>query len=73
MYAKNWQLSSVKEDRKKLESAPELLALAREWFDKAVAWTDKHQPDDPELKRFRAEAEEVLGLGSSRDSEDEGQ
>ncbi|MHC4164055.1 MAG: hypothetical protein ACYSUM_18170 [Planctomycetota bacterium] len=35
---------------------------AREWYDKAVAWMDKHKPDDQELKRVRAEAEEVLGI-----------
>jgi len=35
---------------------------ARAWFDKAVAWTETNRPDDPELKRFRAEAEEVLGV-----------
>ncbi len=35
---------------------------AREWYDKAVAWMDKNKPDDEELKRFRAEAEEVLGI-----------
>ena len=46
---------------------------ARAWYDKAVAWMEKHKPDDEELKRYRAEAEEVLGLSSSRGSEDEGQ
>ncbi|MHC4578191.1 MAG: protein kinase domain-containing protein [Planctomycetota bacterium] len=35
---------------------------ARDWYDKAVAWMEKHKPDDEELKRFRAEAEEVLGI-----------
>jgi len=35
---------------------------AREWFDKAVTWMEKNAPDDPELTRFRAEADEVLGL-----------
>ena len=35
---------------------------AREWYDKAVVWMDKHRADDKELKRFRAEAEEVLGV-----------
>ena len=34
---------------------------AREWYDKAVAWMDEHKPDDEELKRFRAEASELLG------------
>jgi len=35
---------------------------AREWYDEAVAWMEKDKPDDKELKRFRAEAEEVLGI-----------
>jgi tetratricopeptide (TPR) repeat protein len=35
---------------------------AREWYDKAVAWMEEHRPDDAQLKRFRAKAEEVLGI-----------
>jgi len=35
---------------------------ARKWFDKAVVWMEKNKRDDQELKRFRAEAEEVLGI-----------
>ena len=35
---------------------------ARRVYDKAVAWMASHRPDDEELKRFRAEAEEVLGI-----------
>ncbi len=35
---------------------------AREWFDKAVQWMDKGKKDDAELKRFRAEAAELLGV-----------
>lgn len=34
--------------------------LAREWFTKSVEWTDKNQPNDPDLRRFRAEAEAVV-------------
>ncbi|MHC4133846.1 MAG: protein kinase domain-containing protein [Planctomycetota bacterium] len=34
----------------------------REWFDKAVTWMEEQKPDDEELKRFRAEAEELLGI-----------
>ena len=34
---------------------------ARQWYDKAVEWMEKNKPDDEELKRFRAEAEELLG------------
>jgi tetratricopeptide (TPR) repeat protein len=35
---------------------------ARKWYDQAVAWMDKHQPDDEELRRFRAEAAALLGI-----------
>ena len=35
---------------------------ARTWYDKAVAWMDKNAPKDEELKRFRAEATELLGV-----------
>jgi tetratricopeptide (TPR) repeat protein len=33
---------------------------ARTWYNQAVAWTDKNKPQDEELKRFRAEATELL-------------
>jgi tetratricopeptide (TPR) repeat protein len=33
---------------------------ARRWHDKAVGWTEKNQPQNEELQRFRAEAEELL-------------
>jgi tetratricopeptide (TPR) repeat protein len=35
---------------------------ARQWYNKAVAWMEKHQPKNEELRRFRAEAEELLGI-----------
>jgi tetratricopeptide (TPR) repeat protein len=35
---------------------------AWDWYDKAVAWMDKHAPDHGELRRFRAEAAELLGV-----------
>jgi len=35
---------------------------ARTRFDQAVQWMDKHQPSDEELRRFRAEAAELLGI-----------
>ena len=35
---------------------------AREWYDRAVQWMDKNQPKNEELRRFRAEAAELLGL-----------
>ncbi len=34
---------------------------AREMYDRAVAWTEKNKPDDPELRKFRAEAAALLG------------
>lgn len=35
---------------------------ARRRFDEAVKWMAKNQPQDEELRRFRAEAEELLGV-----------
>ena len=35
---------------------------ARKWYDKAVEWMEKNSPDNEELRRFRAEAAELLGL-----------
>ena len=35
---------------------------AREWYDRAVQWMDKNQPNNDELCRFRAEAAELLGV-----------
>jgi WD40 repeat protein len=35
---------------------------AQKWYKKAVEWTDKHEPDDEELRAFRAEAAELLGI-----------
>ena len=35
---------------------------ARKWYDQAVQWMEKNQPQDEELRRFRAEAEELLGI-----------
>jgi hypothetical protein len=46
------------------------LAEARRWYDRAVRWMEQHQPDDLELRRFRAEAEELLKQG--KDSEKNG-
>ncbi|MHC4953047.1 MAG: tetratricopeptide repeat protein [Planctomycetota bacterium] len=34
--------------------------VAQRLLDRAVAWTNQHAPDDEELRRFRAEAEELL-------------
>jgi hypothetical protein len=38
-------------------------SFARSFYDKAVAWMEEHRPGDEELKRFRAEAAAVLGIG----------
>jgi tetratricopeptide (TPR) repeat protein len=35
---------------------------ARKWFDRAVKSMVKNQPENAELRRFRAEAEELLGI-----------
>jgi tetratricopeptide (TPR) repeat protein len=35
---------------------------ARRWYDQAVTWMDKNKPQDDELRRFRAEAEALLGI-----------
>jgi len=34
---------------------------AREMYDRAVAWMQKNKPDDAELRKFRAEAANLLG------------
>ena len=33
---------------------------ARQCYEQALAWMEKHKPQDPELIRFRAEASELL-------------
>src|SRR5262249_31870935 len=40
---------------------------ARRWFDQAVGWMDKNQPENEELWRFRAEAAELLGLKEKKE------
>ncbi len=39
---------------------------AREWYDKAVQWMDNNQPANDELRRFRSEAAELLGIKDVR-------
>ena len=39
---------------------------ARTWFDKAVQWMDKGLPENTDLKRFRAEAAELLGIAETK-------
>jgi tetratricopeptide (TPR) repeat protein len=45
-------------------------AEARRWYERAVHWMEQYQPGDLELRRFRAEAEELLNQG--KDSEKNG-
>jgi tetratricopeptide (TPR) repeat protein len=35
---------------------------AQKWYDKGIAWMDKHAPKDPTLLRYRSEAASVLGV-----------
>jgi hypothetical protein len=35
---------------------------ARKYYARAVEWTQAFKPNNDELRRFRAEAEEVLGI-----------
>jgi tetratricopeptide (TPR) repeat protein len=44
---------------------------ARTWYDRAVQWTEKHQPKNEELLRFRAEAEKLLGIEKPANPEPE--
>jgi tetratricopeptide (TPR) repeat protein len=37
-------------------------AEAHTWYDRAVAWMEKNRPQDEELRRFRAEAVELLNI-----------
>ena len=36
---------------------------AREWYDRAVEWAVKKAPKDEELRRFKAEAAALMGVG----------
>jgi serine/threonine protein kinase/tetratricopeptide (TPR) repeat protein len=40
---------------------------ARKWYDKAVARMEKHKQNNDELRRFRAEAAELLGIEKKKD------
>jgi serine/threonine protein kinase/tetratricopeptide (TPR) repeat protein len=35
---------------------------ARKWYEQAIEWMDKNQPENEELRRFRTEAAELLNL-----------
>ncbi len=40
---------------------------ARQWHAQAVRWMEKNKPQDEELRRFRTEAAELLGIGPKKD------
>jgi Flp pilus assembly protein TadD len=40
---------------------------ARKWYNQGVQWMEKNQPEDEELRRFRAEAAELLGIEKKQD------
>jgi len=40
---------------------------ARRSYDRAVAWMDRNNPDDEDLRRFRTEAAELLGIEKKKD------
>ncbi len=42
---------------------------ARDWFDQAVAWTDRHRPGHPTLARFHEEAVALFGKSARPGSE----
>jgi tetratricopeptide (TPR) repeat protein len=35
---------------------------AHKWYDQAGQWMEKNKPNDEELRRFRAEAAQLLGI-----------
>ena len=39
---------------------------ARVWYEKAVGWMEQNNPNDAELRRFRAEARELLELNEKK-------
>ncbi len=45
---------------------------ARKWYDRAVEWMRKHKPDDDELRRFRSEAEALIGPSPSHEPSGDG-
>jgi serine/threonine protein kinase/tetratricopeptide (TPR) repeat protein len=40
---------------------------ARKWYDRAVQWMEKHPTKDEDLRRFRAEAEQLLGMRKNKE------
>jgi Tfp pilus assembly protein PilF len=39
---------------------------ARQWYDRAVQWMDRNQPKNEELRRFHAEATQLLELNEKK-------
>jgi serine/threonine protein kinase/Flp pilus assembly protein TadD len=44
---------------------------ARDWYTKGLEWMCQHQAQAEELKRFRAEAEELLGIRGTQPAKDQ--
>ena len=40
--------------------------MARKWFDQGVEWMEKKAPKDEDLRRFRGEAEQLLGVNKEK-------
>jgi hypothetical protein len=40
---------------------------ARKWYDQAVGWMEKRQPNDEELRRFRVESAALLGVKNNKE------
>ncbi|MBI3469412.1 MAG: hypothetical protein HY000_40945 [Planctomycetes bacterium] len=43
------------------------IALAEDCYQQAIDWMARNKPDDPELLRFRQEAERMLAIALGRD------
>ena len=46
--------------------------VARQWYDRAVEWMAKNNPQDQELRRFRAEATDLLKIEDKSRSQQDG-
>ena len=44
---------------------------AAHWYDRAAEWMDNNPSDDAELRGFRAEADDLLGLNEERTLEEQ--
>lgn len=42
---------------------------AQRWYAQAIEWMGKHRPENEELRRFRAEAQELLGIEPGKASQ----